>query len=107
MPYIKRDAAGEIVSLHREPVPGAADFLNYDDPQIDAFLGVEEKVRFLEKMDMEFIRVIEDVIDLLLDRNVIIFTDLPAAVQKKLTMRRNVRGSAMDSAFTDDIVQLP
>lgn len=107
MPYAKRDASGEIVSLHREPVEGAMDFLSYDNPEIDAFFGVEEKARYLEKMDMDFIRVIEDVIDLLLARNVIIFTDLPDAVQKKLTMRRTVRGSAMDSAFANDVVQLP
>ncbi|MGL5631973.1 MAG: hypothetical protein ACRDD3_06380 [Azovibrio sp.] len=107
MPYVKRDTGGAIVSLHREPVEGGVDFLSYDNPEIDDFLGVGEKSRYLEKMDMDFIRVIEDVIDLLLDRNVIIFTDLPAAVQKKLTVRRSVRGSALDSAFANDVVELP
>ena len=39
------------------------------------------------------IRAIEDVIDLLISKNVICITDLPAAVQSRLMERRSLRHS--------------
>ena len=65
-----------------------------DSPELRAFiedLGGESKV--FESSDMKMIRAIEDVIDLLISKNVICITDLPAAVQTKLMERRSLRHS--------------
>ncbi len=106
MPYVKRDAQCRILSLHRVAETGGGDYLPNSHPDVLAFLGQEENG--MEKMDLEFIRVIEDVIDLLVDRNIIMFTDLPGAVQQKLNMRRSARTSNGGSnPFDDDIVHLP
>ncbi|MDD3484008.1 hypothetical protein [Azovibrio restrictus] len=106
MPYIKQDAAGRILSLHREAEPGADTYLPASHPDVLAFMGQEGNA--MEKMDLEFIRVIEDVIDLLLERNVIMFTDLPPAVQQKLNLRRSTRSSGQgEDPFDGDVVHLP
>lgn len=108
MPYIKRDTQGNIASLHREAEPGAEEFLPGNHPDILAFTGQGGEENALEKMDLQFIRVIEDVIDLLLERNVIMFTDLPAPVQQKLNLRRTTRNQGNGgNGFDDDVVHLP
>lgn len=41
--------------------------------------------------DVDFVRVLEDVIELLIDRHVIQFTDLPHAAREKLMRRAELR----------------
>jgi hypothetical protein len=116
MPYVKRDAAGRIVSVHREAGAGEAEFLPPAHPELREFVDAdggalpeaEAGGASLEQLDRDFIRVIEDVIDLLIARHIILFTDLPAAVQDKLNRRRSVRHLAQGlDAFGDDTVPLP
>ena len=45
----------------------------------------------LQESDMRLVRVLEDLIDLLIDRDVIRFTDLPLPAQEKLMERRSLR----------------
>ncbi len=45
----------------------------------------------LSETDADLARVTEDLIDILLKRGVIQFTDLPSAVQAKLLQRRQTR----------------
>jgi len=49
---------------------------------------VKEK---LNESDLDLIRVLDDVIDLLIKNQVISFTDLPVAAQEKLGQRRKMR----------------
>lgn len=58
-------------------------------------LGVDET-------DIALIRVIEDLIDTLINRGLIRFTDLPIAAQTKLTERRSWRSSMRDTLLLDD-----
>ena len=60
-------------------------------------------------LDRDFIRAIEDVIELLMAKNLILFTDLPAKVQEKLLRRREVRQQTNYPGFLsgdDDIIPL-
>ncbi|MBK6592209.1 MAG: hypothetical protein IPG23_05405 [Burkholderiales bacterium] len=41
--------------------------------------------------DADFVRVLEDLIDTLILKNVLHHTDLPAAAQKKLLLRKGLR----------------
>jgi len=41
--------------------------------------------------DVEMVRVIEDLIDLLIEKQVFVFTELPNAVQEKLNARKQLR----------------
>ncbi|NYT25237.1 hypothetical protein H0A73_16685 [Alcaligenaceae bacterium] len=43
------------------------------------------------RMDTEFIRVLEDLIDVLVAKGVINLTDLPPQALEKLSLRRNAR----------------
>jgi len=91
MPYVLLTPDGQISSLHRDPQPGA-DFLAPDDPRVLAFLGGgDEPARQFATLDADLVRVLEDLIDALIQRNVLMVTDLPVEAQQKLFNRKNVR----------------
>lgn len=50
----------------------------------------------LSDTDTSLVRVLEDLIDVLITRGVIQFTDLPEAAQAKLLERRETRASLSD-----------
>ena len=52
-----------------------------------------DKVTALSQTDTSLVRVLEDLIDVLITRGVIQFTDLPEAAQAKLLARRETRAS--------------
>ena len=56
----------------------------------------------LARMDGEFIRVLEDLIDVLVNKGVINLTDLPPQALEKLSQRRRVRRRMRD---TLDLIQ--
>lgn len=91
MPYAVKNADGLILSLHRHD-PGVGEFVAADDAAVQAFLGgeVDQPTEF-ERMDADFVRVLEDVIDVLTVRNVFNITDLPETAQAKLFARKSFR----------------
>ncbi len=94
MPYISRNADGRIVAASNAPLEGQCEEVAADSPELRTFieeLAGENNV--FESSDMKMIRAIEDVIDLLIHKNVICITDLPVAVQSKLMDRRSLRHS--------------
>ena len=105
MPFIRRNAQGAIDSLHRRD-EGGADYLPDDHPDVRAFLGAEAPAGGgFASLDADFIRVIEDVIDTLISKNVINITDLPIEAQTKLFGRKGYRERATKDAlklFGDD-----
>lgn len=106
MPYIKRAADGRIIAASNEPLEGATEQLPVDAPELRAFIEGLGGGNAFESSDMKLIRAIEDVIDLLIAKNVICITDLPAAVQAKLTERRSLRHSlnALKLFGDDDLI---
>ena len=106
MPFIRRNASGAIDSLHRRD-EGGAEFLPDDHPDVRAFLGAGPVAHDegFASLDADFIRVIEDVIDTLISKNVINITDLPVEAQTKLFGRKGYRERASKDAlklFGDD-----
>jgi hypothetical protein len=107
MPYIRRGPDGQIDSLHRNGDPGT-EFMADGSPELLAFLGhsAPNPAEF-GRLDADFVRVIEDVIDTLIVKNVINITDLPGEAQAKLFARKSFRERASrnslrlfsDSAF--------
>ena len=89
MPYVKRNAAGEITGLLEEPADGAGEELSLDSDEIQTFLG--QARQRLSLSDVETIRVIEDVVDVLIRKKLLLLTDLPQAAQKKLMERQRMR----------------
>lgn len=104
MPYITRDEKGRIIVASKAPHDGAREEVALDSPELRAFverLGASGDV--FETSDLKLIRVIEDVIDLLIAKNVICITELPSPVQAKLLERRSLRHSLNSlKLFGDD-----
>lgn len=94
MPYVKRDPQGRIVAVSQDPVEGFAELHASDDAALKDYLsGLGLESSSLQQSDMRLVRVLEDLIDLLIDRDVIRFTDLPLPAQEKLLERRTMRQS--------------
>lgn len=93
--FVRRDTQGQITAVSRETLDGFAEELPADAPELVAFLATEDgdhpNQQHLTATDLEMVRVIEDLIDVLIDRGVITFTDLPDAAQKKLSKRQSLR----------------
>ncbi len=97
MIYIRRNSDNEIIEIDFTPAPHLEE-IGLFDPQLKEFLQKsehsEELIKtVLDKLDMDMVRIIEDLIDLLIDKDVIRFTDLPAPVQNKLLFKKSIRNS--------------
>lgn len=93
MIYVGRDNKGAISEIHLEATPTAQEALPADNPELLKFIHDRSKQNELLELDRDFVRVIEDTIELLIAKDVILFTDLPPMVQQKFLRRREVRQS--------------
>ena len=109
MIYIKRDKNNEIEDIQFSERPDYK-IASLFDPEIKAFTEKSQNAELIKKilktMDMEMVRVIEDLVDILVDRRLILFTDLPEPVQNKLLFKRSIREnlSPETSKIDDDEV---
>jgi hypothetical protein len=91
MPYIRRGSDGSIESLHRHD-SGGMEFLPEGHSDLMAFIGhTNPNNTEFGRLDADFVRVIEDVIDTLIVKNVLNITDLPGEAQAKLFARKSFR----------------
>lgn len=104
MPYVARDDQGQIIEVQERETEAAYEQVALDDPELVSYLNdglddnvAREEIRAkLEESDLEFVRVIEDVITVLIDKRVFMLTDLPPAAQEKLARRYNLRSKLSD-----------
>jgi len=100
MPYVRRNAEGRIDSLHRERSAEAVEFLDDYHPDVEDFLGrAPQGPEDFNRLDADFVRVIEDVIDTLIVKNIINITDLPNEAQAKLFARKSFRERVSKSSL--------
>ena len=101
MPYVMRNPQGDIVALYKHAEPGS-EYLSSDAPEVLAFFSDTAKGEgFSLQDDLAMIRVIEDIVDILISKNVIVLTDLPAAVQQKLLRQQNRRARLFKGVSID------
>ena len=91
MPFVIRNPQGQIESLHRQRASPAEEFLDNHHPEVQAFLGRHTAPQEFDQLDAEFVRVIEDVIDTLIVKNIINIIELPERAQAKLFARKSFR----------------
>ncbi|EEO26908.1 hypothetical protein [Oxalobacter paraformigenes] len=110
MPYVQRNQQGEIVALTAEPVRPDDQQLSLDSPEVLQFLAGGSSVSDRNKQyfellaqDLQQIRILEDLIDLLTAKGVILFSELPPAAQQKILNKKNTREQLDQS--NDIIVQ--
>lgn len=108
MPFVRKDNAGTIISVFHQKIADDLVEIAHDDPELTAYLEVtapqaEERRKMIES-DMQMARVMEDLIDVLIDKGVIMFTDFPEAAQQKLMARRGLRKefAYMESLFGEE-----
>jgi hypothetical protein len=104
MVYILKDATGKIVaaSVVENQANGWLQVTDSDEDYL-GFLETQLSAQSMfRKSDIELARVLEDLISLLIDRDVINFTDFPEAAQKRLTQRQGLRMKSKQLNLLDD-----
>jgi hypothetical protein len=109
MLYVERDKDGKIIALHKSPDPNAGEQKSIMDEEILDFLNrnvdTDPGIQFLALSDMGIIRIVEDLIDVLIRKNLILFTDLPEDAQAKIRERKRVRAVMTDQdLMVEDIL---
>lgn len=98
MPYVIRDDTGKITRATIQAVHGA-ERMNYDHPDFVAFLkrsgqdpiAIDEALSELRRTDSDMSRAVEDVVMVLLRKNIIKLNELPKPVQEKMNYRVKLR----------------
>ncbi|MCU7939034.1 MAG: hypothetical protein KZQ64_13510 [gamma proteobacterium symbiont of Bathyaustriella thionipta] len=106
MPFIKRNSKKQIIGIFSDEQDDAQEELSVNDKEIIEFLESEDYSEYtnhlLNQSDSDFIRVLEDLIDVLLDKHILLLTDLPEAAQQKLLKRKKIRKDHIQSIISDD-----
>src|ERR1700733_11695824 len=98
MPYILRDETGKIQRASARALVGG-ELVPHSHPEVVEFLKargqnpkqVEEALGELRRTDNEMARAAEDVIMVLLKKNVLKLSELPKAVQDRMQVRVKLR----------------
>lgn len=94
MPYVVRDENGCIVSVLAQPAKNGERW-DGSDEDINEIFSAEDATKQLQEVlvasDLSFVRVLEDLIGVLLDKGVLMLTDLPEAAQQKVLQRKEIR----------------
>jgi len=109
MLYVERDNDGNIVALHDKPENGVNEQKSITDKEIIEFLNrsadSEPWMELLSLSDIGTVRILEDLIDLLIRKNIILFTELPPEAQAKINERKQIRQKLdSDQLTVDDIL---
>ncbi|HIJ22930.1 MAG: hypothetical protein HON68_09615 [Gammaproteobacteria bacterium] len=114
--YVERDTSGKITAIKDNPTPTSDQTpLFTDSPEVINFLTAQFKDEsefdhYFETSDLELVRVLEDLIDLLIKNKAIHFTDFPQVSQQKLLSRKLIREKRQnldaDILGDDDLIEL-
>lgn len=99
MPFVVRDQSGQIAEVHQARSERAQEELTPQDSDLRNFLataGGSQVEDALSDSDHGLIRVLEDLISILIDKRIIVLTDLPGAAQEKLARRFSLRSQLAD-----------
>lgn len=108
MVYIHRNERGEIDAISDSDNGQNQEQLAIDNPEIIDYLtksqNSDEVKNALSESDIALVRVLEDLVNTLIDQKVILFTDLPLAARMKLSEREKIRGhlTNLDNLVGDD-----
>jgi hypothetical protein len=108
MPYVCRDDSGRITGVFDHAEVGVSEQVKSDDPELARFLKDQglsspESIRqLLSQSDLQMVRLVDDLIDLLIDKAVIKFTDLPPAAGEKYLHRQIARKRLQGSLIVDE-----
>jgi len=110
MPYVIRDSSGRISGVFEQAEVAVAEEIAADDPELRRFLvdqglsSPDSARQVLAESDLKMIRLVDDLIDLMIDKDVIKFTDLPPAAGEKYLQRQVARKRLQIIVGEDDIL---
>lgn len=109
MLYVERNKDGEIIALHSRPGEDITEQKSSMDDEVLNFVKknvtTDSFKLLLSLSDSSVIRIIEDLVDLLIKKNVILFTELPEQAQEKIRERKQVREEMVSQDLVvDDIL---
>ena len=100
MVFVKRDSSGAILAASAQADESCTEYVESEDAALQAFLqDLSGDHSGLGATDQDFVRVLEDVVELLIAKGVILFTELPDSAQQKIMNRQHLReqlGAALD-----------
>ncbi|MFP9230296.1 tryptophan synthase subunit beta [Pectobacterium cacticida] len=88
MLYIQRNSEGRLIRAEETPFPEMTEELPLDSPEAIAW---QQGLQQLRQSDLEMVRVLEDLIQVLMHKGLITITDFPPAAQRKLMGRSQAR----------------
>lgn len=92
MPYVKRDSEGEIIAIALNRDSDHEEYLEASDSQLAGFsAAINSPMDSLRDSDQGLIRVLDDLVELLTAKGIILFTELPESAQEKIIRRRGLR----------------
>ncbi|GEK48346.1 tryptophan synthase subunit beta like protein [Bisbaumannia pacifica] len=94
--YVRRDENGAIIKISKIQDGECLESVDNGDKALGEFLAGLGRQEEMTRSDLDFVRVLEDVIHLLMDKGVIRFTDLPDAARDKLIARQSLRSRIND-----------
>jgi hypothetical protein len=111
VPYAIRNPSGKIINLQTSRSNHEQEWIDDDNPEVLAFLNTKNQNKQVKQAlsisDNEMMRVVDDLIDLLIEKQVFVYTELPPAVQDKLHSRKQLRQnmrSLSDLVAEDDAI---
>ncbi len=101
MIYLKKDLNNLIIDIGFEAKEGFEKSSVFNS-EIKKFIKNTDNVEIIKttmsKLDLDMVRITEDLIDVLIEKELIMFTDLPDAVQNKLVFKRLLRENLSPSS---------
>ncbi len=108
MPFVRRNAEGVIEAVFAAPEEGANEEVPVGSAELVEFMSVDvlQIIKDDEwlQADLSLARVTEDLIEVLIEKGAIAFTDLPVGAQTKLIDRQGLRSelSYIEKLFGTD-----
>ena len=95
MRYVARDTSGNIRKVVTHPEDDATEGIFKENPELIGLLtegGSHAALRaYLASSDAELLRVLEDLVNVLIGKGMLLLTDFPEPAQEKLMRRASVR----------------
>lgn len=104
MAYVLRNQQGAIIaSSTSTQIDKDWQYIENNEPEYITFLESDLKQHdAFRESDIQLARVLEDLIEILIERNLIQFTDFPSAAQKRLNDRQSMRSKNRLSIIVED-----
>lgn len=106
MLYAERDANGVIVAIRKITESSAREKERLSCTDLAEFLSGSEAMlpfeNLLTHLDTGAIRILDDLIELLVQKNLILFKELPEEARQKLFERKSVRHKMHEEQLKED-----